>query len=170
MLIVWDQTRSPLALSAPTVKTAAEAPPSIDVRAPGKPLGILEEEERSAVNERLYKGLEEEKKRMGIAKILDKGAVTAPQGPAVKAIALKGSEALSAAWAAAGLPGGPPTVHFPEQMAIFLAGPPGCGIATIRHRKKFITVLYKDAGFDDASARVRAVALSLKPIVIKLAQ
>ncbi len=182
-LVVWDKTRAPIELIAPkagweggqaAVKAAAEAPPSLDVHAPGKPLEIIEEEERSAANERLYQGLEEEKKRMGIVKIIDKDAEAAPRGrspgdSAVKAIALKSSEALQTAWAAAGLPGEPPTIDFPKQMAVFLAGPPGCGIVTIQNRKKFVAVLYKDAGFDDASARVRAITPSPKPIVLKLA-
>ncbi|MDD5304945.1 MAG: hypothetical protein PHS14_17750, partial [Elusimicrobia bacterium] len=182
------------------------------------------EEERSAINERLYKGFEEEKKRMGIAQILEKdeegqklpsggrelmalqatpeaarldrgvaaarGAAKAkrqaapvgpsstasgkgassPYGSVVKAIPLKSAEALQAAWAAAGLAGEPPAVDFPGQMAIFLAGPQGCGIVDVQNRKKFIVVLYKDSGFDDASGRVRAVTLSPKPVVVKLAQ
>jgi anti-sigma factor RsiW len=170
------------------------------------------EEERSAINERLYKGFEEEKKRMGIAQILEKddeadkklpsggremmtlqaspeaakvdqgrATVAASRGaakakrreapaPAFKAIALKSAEALQAAWAAAGLPGEPPAVKFPGQMALFLAGPQGCGIVTVENRKKFIVVLYKASGFDDASARVKAVALSTKPVVVKLAE
>ncbi|PIR17000.1 MAG: hypothetical protein COV48_09140 [Elusimicrobia bacterium CG11_big_fil_rev_8_21_14_0_20_64_6] len=166
------------------------------------------EEERSAINERLYKGFEEEKKRMGIARIADKDAgderplasggrefmalQSSPQAPSlgragsvasirgaakakrasapiVKALTLKSPESLQAAWAAAGLPGEPPAVNFPEQMAIFLAGPNGCGIADVQNRTKFLVVLYKEAGFDDASARVRAVALSSKPVVVKFA-
>jgi hypothetical protein len=313
-LVVWDKTHTPTEFIAPkvgwdgdrvAVKSAAEAPPSIDVsgrlssmgaggqadagaagkadagaalegniaanepkqenaggagaklgasstfgkhlNAPGKPLGVLEdkapaapapaasapgaaadelaradgkdgsfkarnEEERSAINERLYKGFEEEKKRMGIAQILEKedddqklasggrdmmtlqaspesprldrkraaglssasarGAAKAKReaAPAVKAIPLKSAEALQAAWAAAGLPGEPPAVKFPGQMAVFLAGPQGCGIVAVQDRKKFIVVLYKAAGFDDPSARVRAVPLSPKPVVIKLAE
>jgi hypothetical protein len=165
------------------------------------------EEERSAINERLYKGFEEEKKRMGITSIMDKDAepenlptggrelmtlqaspeaarvdggrpVAAARGakakrqsaPIVKALTLKSSEALQAAWAAAGLPGEPPAVSFPDQMAIFLTGPQGCGIVEIQNRKKLIVVLYKNAGMDDAATRVRAVALSPKPVVIKLAE
>ncbi len=165
------------------------------------------EEERSAINERLYKGFEEEKKRMGIAKVMDKDAeeqnlpsggrelmalqsspeaprldrgasVGAVRGaarakrsaPVVKAIVLKSAEALRAAWTAAGLPGEPPAVKFPEQMALFLTGPSGCGISDVQNRKKLIVVLYKDAGFDDPSARVRAVTFSPKPVVVKLAQ
>lgn len=252
-LVIWDKTQTSPDIAAPragsdsekvAVKTAAEAPPSIDVSgrlassdelsdqnaktedagkleaastlgkhisAPGKPLGIAEEkapaapaaedkngaflarneEERSAINERLYKGLEEEKKRMGIARILEKDGEekTPPPGgrdtttlqatpeaarvraaPAVKALALKSAEALQAAWDAAGLPGEPPAVKFPGEMAVFLAGPAGCGIAAVQNRKKLIVILYKDSGFDDASARVRAVALSPKPVVVRLAQ
>ena len=301
-LVIWDRTHTPTEFIAPragwdnervAVKSAAEAPPSIDVSgqvaalegkaksledtvqsakkedsadkaaasstfgkhisAPGKPLEIAEsnvtsasgaggamlappsapaaaapaaaldqlepaeapkgvflarnEEERSAINERLYKGFEDEKKRMGIARIVDKDSevqnlptggrelmtlqaspeaarvdggrpVTAARGakakrqsaPIVKAITLKSSEALLAAWAAAGLPGDPPSVNFPDQMAIFLTGPQGCGIIEVQSRKKFIVVLYKNAGLDDAASRVRAVALSPKPVVIKLAE
>lgn len=314
-LVVWDKTRAPEELIVPragwdsekvAVKSAAEAPPSIDVSgqlasmdgrdqdladqasgsaesaaaneltaanakkedaaggkggalstfgkhisAPGKPLGVQEdepapaeggfarraapaapaaaapaasspaplaegggaylarsEEERSAINERLYQGFEEEKKRMGIAKIMDKdaeedklsgggrefmalqatpeaaqvgrarGSTAAVRGmakakagaPVVKALTLKSAEALSAAWSAAGLPGEPPAVGFPEQMAVFLAGPSGCGITDVQARKKFIVVLYKDAGFEDPSARVRAMPLSPKPVVVKPAE
>lgn len=293
-LVVWDKTRSPEELIVPrvgwdsekvAVKSAAEAPPSIDVSgqlsamdgrdqgsaesaaaneltaanakkedaagakggalstfgkhisAPGKPLEVQEadgpagpaaaapapsaladggsggylarsEEERSAINERLYQGFEEEKKRMGIAKIMDKdaeedklsgggrefmalqttpeaaqvgrarGSAAAVRGmakakggaPVLKALTLKSAEALSAAWSAAGLPGDPPAVSFPEQMAVFLAGPSGCGITGVQVRKKFIVVLYKDAGFDDPSARVRALTASPKPVVVKPAE
>lgn len=304
-LVVWDRTRPPEQIMAPrvgwdsevvSVKTAAEAPASIDLsaevasrdsrrtiyveeplaaakkedvagaktdvpstfgkhlNAPGKPLefeedkiasasgisgaGLSErsapaaasparnqfaptasgegyiarnEEERSAINERLYKGFEAEKKRMGIARIEDKdsgderplasggrefmalqsspeapslgransGGVAAvrgaakakrPSAPAIKALALKTPEALAAAWAAAGFPGEPPAVDFPGQMAIFLTGPKGCGIVDVQSRSKFTVVLYKDAGFDAPSARVRAVTLSPKPVVLKLAQ
>ncbi|MCR4295101.1 MAG: zf-HC2 domain-containing protein, partial [Elusimicrobia bacterium] len=138
-LVVWDRTLTKPDVLEPragwdsevvSVKSAADAPPSIDVSgalsamnasgdaaeprelaakkedaaddqlaapatlgknlsAPGKPLEIDEaeapaagegggamlarsEEERSAINERLYTGFEEEKKRMGIAKIMDR--------------------------------------------------------------------------------------------------
>ncbi len=278
-LVVWDRTLSKPDVLEPragwdsevvSVKSAADAPPSIDVSgalsamgaggkgvpesaaepqelqakkedaaddkpaapstvgknlsAPGKPLEIDEaaapapgagggallarsEEERSAINERLYKGFEEEKKRMGIAKIMDRdeGSDRLPSGgrefmalqaspeaarvegrpsiaavrgaarskagaPAVKALTLKSAEALAAAWAAAGLPGEPPAVKFPEQMAVFLAGPEGCGITGIQNRKKLLVVLYKASGFDDPSARVRPAALSSKPVVVKLAE
>ena len=305
-LVVWDKTRTPEELIAPragwdseivSVKSAAEAPPSIDVTgrlsalgardkdladgssartenaadeltapaakkedspakpstfgkhisAPGKPLEFQEpgsmaasagsglaapaspapssdsldhltgagggflarnEEERSAINERLYKGFEEEKKRMGIAKIMEKDAeegnlptggrelmalqaspeaarvdtgrtsVSAVRGakakrqsaPLIKALALKSAEALSAAWSAAGLPGEPPAVGFPGEMAVFLTGPAGCGIVDIQTRKRSIVVLYKDSGFEDASARVRAFPASPKPVVVKLAE
>jgi hypothetical protein len=192
------------ALSAP-----AASAPTQDRLEPSDGSGAFlarNEEERSAINERLYKGFEEEKKRMGIARIMEKDAesqdlptggrelmalqatpdatrvdsgVAAMRGgakakrqsaPLVKALTLKSAEALQAAWAAASLPGEPPAVNFPDEMAVFLAGPQGCGIVTIQNRKKFIVVLYKDAGFDDASARVRAVALSPKPVVIKPAE
>jgi len=299
-LVVWDKTQIPENIAAPragwdsetiTVKSAADAPPSIDVSgqlsamdsrgkapedesagdasaaneitaqsmkkedsaktgasstfgkhisAPGKPLELQEadaaapaaaapardqfeaaegksgavvarnEEERSAINERLYKGFEEEKKRMGINRIMDKdaepqnlpsggrelmalqaspeapsvddgrsvGRVSAVRGakakrqsaPLVKALTLKSAESLSAAWAAAGLPGEPPAVKFPDEMAIFLACPSGCGIVSVQNRKKIILVLCKDSGFDDASARVHAIPLSEKPVVIKLAE
>lgn len=293
-LVVWDRTVTKPDVMEPrvgwdsevvSVKSAADAPPSIDVsgalsamdaggtaaqpqelaakkedaampstlgkqlRAPGKPLEVAEapapapvipdaaltkdqsdvldnlpdapgagggmlarsEEERSAINERLYKGFEEEKKRMGIAKIMEReedsdrlstggrefmalqaspeaarvegrrasvGAVRgaaqakagAPAVPAVKVLTLKSAEALAAAWAAAGLPGEPPAVKFPEQMAVFLAGPEGCGITGVQDRRKLLVVQYKASGFDDPSARVRAVALSPKPVVIKLAE
>lgn len=154
-LVVWDRTRTPEEFVAPyvgwegdrvAIKSAAEAPASIDVsgalssmgtsggalgqaensaepqelkasaekagdpaatygkkyNAPGRPLGSADkltsgfsapaaapealaddaaggagyvarsEEERSAINERLYKGFEEEKRRMGITRIVDK--------------------------------------------------------------------------------------------------
>lgn len=200
------------AASEDSGKLAAPSNFGKHISAPGKPLGFVDEqapsspptedksttfsarneEERSAINERLYKGLEEEKKRMGIAKIIDKDAeiesspsggrdlpsVSAVRGatakraasPAVKALTLKSSEALQAAWAAAGLPGEPPPVNFHDQMAVFLAGSTGCGIVDVQNRNKFIVVIYKNSGFDDASARVRAIALSAKPVVVKLAQ
>jgi hypothetical protein len=205
------------AASAPAAAPAAPA-------APAKPADALDrvdadnaavsiarnEEERSAINERLYKGLEEEKKRMGIARILERDAddgkklstggremmamqdtpVAGPgrqaaasmrgsaaprakakrEAPAVKALALRSADALFTAWAAAGLPGTPPKVAYPEQMAVFLAGPQGSGIVSVQNRKKFIVVLYKDAGFDDAAARVRAVPFSAKPVVVKPAE
>lgn len=327
-LVIWDKTQIPEKISAPragwdsetiAVKSAAEAPPSIDVSgqlsamdargkglgdesaenraaaneitaqsvkkedsgkagasstfgkhisAPGKPLELQEadasapaaraggagfaalsapaataptpdhlepsdgsgafiarnEEERSAINERLYKGFVEEKKRMGINRIMDKdaepqnlpsggrelmalqaspeapsiesgpsstasgGGTSSPYGsvgrvaavrgakakrqsaPSVKVLTLKNAESLSAAWAAAGLPGEPPAVKFPDEMAIFLACPPGCGITNVQNRKNIVLVLYKDSGFDEASARVRAFPLSEKPVVIRLAQ
>ncbi|MDP3542722.1 MAG: hypothetical protein Q8T11_09690 [Elusimicrobiota bacterium] len=297
-LVVWDRTVTKPDVMAPragwdsevvSVKSAADAPPSIDVTgavsaenagqpqelaakkeeaampstlgkqlsAPGKPLEIAEdrapsapaaapsrlipdgalskeqsdvldnlpdatgagggamiarnEEERSAINERLYKGFEEEKKRMGIAKIMERdeesdklstggrefmalqaspeaarvdggrasiGSVRgaarskagAPAVPAVKALTLKSPEALAAAWAGAGLAGDPPAVNFPEQMAVFLAGPEGCGIVSVRSRKNTLLVLYKSEGFDEPAARVRAVALSSKPVLLKLAE
>ena len=301
-LVIWDRTHTPTEFVTPragwdnervSVKSAADAPPSIDVSgqvaaldgkarslentvesakkedsadkmsasstfgkhisAPGKPLEIAEsnatsasgsggaklaataaptavapaaafdqpepaeaqkdvflarnEEERSAINERLYKGFEEEKKRMGITSIMDKDAeienlptggrelmtlqaspeaarvdggrpvaaargakAKQPSAPIVKAITLKSSEALQAAWAAAGLPGEPTPVNFTDQMAIFLTGPQGCGIVEVQNRKKYIVVLYKGTGMDDAASRVRAVALSPKPVVIKLAE
>ena len=192
------------ALSAP----AASAPTS-DKLEPSDGSGAFiarNEEERSAINERLYKGFEEEKARMGIARIVDKDAeaqdlpsggremmalqaspeapsldrgrsVAAVRGakakrqsaPLTKALTLKSAEALAAAWAAAGLSGEPPAVKFPDEMAVFLACPSGCGIVSVPNRKKIILVLYKDSGFDDASARVRAIPLSEKPVVIRLA-
>ena len=166
--------------------------------APGKPVEVAEargagsgfkarnEEERSAINERLYKGHEREKKKMGIAKILEKesgdrddGAplareatardVTPEDGAIAKVIVLKNAETLQTAWAAAGLAGEPPAVDFPKRMALFLACPPGCGIVSVRTGKKILTVLYKDSGFADASARVRAVPASPKLTVLMLA-
>ncbi|MEK7383582.1 MAG: zf-HC2 domain-containing protein [Elusimicrobiota bacterium] len=198
-------------LSAPSgPAAAAPAPAPAPAAADGESSGYLarNEEERSAINERLYKGFEEEKKRMGIAKIMDKdaeedklssggrefmalqatpeparvgrarGSTAAVRGmakakggaPAIKALTLKTAESLQAAWDAAGLSGEPPAVDFPGQMAVFLAGPSGCGIVDVQVRRKFIVVLYKDAGFDDASARVRALALSPKPVVVKPAE
>ena len=53
---------------------------------------------------------------------------------------------------------------------MFLACPSGCGIVSVPNRKNIILVLYKDSGFDDAPARVRAIPLSEKPVVIRLAQ
>ena len=195
-------------------KGAPAAPAAAALDSDAKSYLARNEEERSAINERLYKNFEEEKKRMGIAQIVAKDADDKPERGradlmtlggtsetqslaksrsvaafrgqkngslgrakaktealvAVKALALKSPEALQAAWDAASLPGAPPTVKFPEEMALFLAGPRGCGIVSIQNRKKFIVVLYKDAGFDDASARVRAVTLSPKPVVVKLAE
>lgn len=283
-LVVWDRTvprpdeispRAGWDSETVAVKSAADAPPSVDVSgrvsslagsgganpgdeaaaktedaastlgknlsAPGKPLEFAEsaapaapaassferaqaepspgasgtftarnEEERSAINERLYQGFELEKKRMGIARIaekdseadnlplggrdlmalqaspeaprLDSGALGAVRGasarkakgassaPVVKALSLKSAEALAAAWAAAALPGEPPAIDFSKEMALFLACPSGCGIVDLQQRKKFIVVLYKESGFDDPSARVRAVALSAKPVVVKPAE
>lgn len=289
-LVVWDRTVPRQEMISPragwdsetvAVKSAADAPPSVDVSgrvssfaagakpddetsdkkenatndkarapstlgknlsAPGKPLEFAEsaapaaappsafegstaepvpgaggtftarnEEERSAINERLYRGFEEEKKRMGIARIaekdseadnlplggrdlmalqaspeaprLDSGAIgssraaaplrkakAARSAPVVKALSLKSAEALAAAWAAAALPGEPPAIDFTKEMALFLAGPSGCGIVDVQQRKKFIVVLYKESGFEDPSARVRAAALSPKPIVVKPAE
>ena len=198
------------ALSAPSAPAAA-APAAVEpAPAEGKDNAYLarSEEERSAINERLYQGFEQEKKRMGIAKIMDKdaeedklasggrefmaleatpeaarvdrgrakiGAVRGAKAkrqaaPVVKALTLKSAEALQAAWAAAGLPGEPPAVRFPEQMAVFLAGPAGCGIADVQNRKKFIVILYKNEGFEDPASRVRAVTASPKPVVVKLAE
>lgn len=208
---------------------AAAGPGAAAAPSPAAPTSVFEksaaeggsfvarsEEERSAINERLYKTLEDEKKSMGIVRIVEKDSEDQParergdvmtltaspepsrlnragamrgaaQGDklgslskskarakdaapvAVKAITLKSSEALAAAWGAAGLPGEPPAVDFPRQMALFLAGPRGCGITAVQNRKKFIVVLYKDSGMDDAS-RVRAVASSAKPAVVKLAE
>jgi anti-sigma factor RsiW len=201
--------------SAPQAPAAAAAPAATDALEPNAENGAFNarnEEERSAINERLYKGLEAEKKRMGIARILEpesdadkklstggremlalqaapenaradggRANVAAMRGasPAakmkreaapVKALALRSADALYTAWAAAGLPGGPPAVKFPGQMAIFLAGPQGSGIVSVQNRKKLIVVLYKDSGFDDPSARVRAVAFSAKPVVVKLVE
>lgn len=195
------------AAPAPAAAATAEADQLEPAEAPKGAFLARNEEERSAINERLYKGFEEEKKRMGITRIMDKDdeiqnlptggrelmtlqaspeaarvdggrPVTAARGakakrqsaPIVRAITLKSSDALQAAWAAAGLPGEPPAVNFPDQMAIFLTGPQGCGIVDVQSRKKFIVVLYKNAGLDDAASRVRAVALSPKPVVIKLAE
>ncbi len=193
---------------------AAAAPPNAETsfdKADGAPPSSFRartEEERSAMNERLYKGFEEEKKRMGIAKIIEKDSAdrparddsdsmelqSTPEAPSlhraaavrgakaakskakdggaasVKAIALKSNDALQAAWAGAGLTGEPPAVNFPEQMAVFLAGQPGCGIVSIQNRKKFIVVLYKDSGFESPAARVQAVPLSAKPVVVKPAE
>jgi len=285
-LVVWDRTIPQQELTQKigwesdtvAVKSAADAPPSIDLsgklssggsagladendkkkeaavaakglsgtfgknlNAPGKPVEISEdrvaaaapaesapaaegfaeatgkesfsarnEEERSAINERLYKGFEEEKKRMGIARIVDKGsepdnlpmggrdlmalqaspeaprldggAMKAMRGasavrgmakdsaPVYKALALKTPEALAAAWAAAALPGDAPEIDFSKDMALFLAGPSGSGIVSVQVRKKLIVVLYKETGFEDAAARVRATPASPKPVVVKPAQ
>ena len=190
--------------AAPAPPAAAAALKDIDSLEAGQggSLTARSEEERSAINERLYKGFEDEKKRMGIASILEKepdaekaqsggrdmmsmqsssrrASVASARGaakekaaaaPALKAIALKSADALQAAWAAAGLPGEPPAVNFSSQMAILLTGPAGSGIVTVQNRNKFIVVLYKAEGFDDSSARVKIVALSQKPVVVKLAQ
>lgn len=196
------------AASGPAAAAPAPSSPAPLAEGGGGAYLARSEEERSAINERLYQGFEEEKKRMGIAKIMDKdaeedklsgggrefmalqatpeaaqvgrarGSAAAVRGmakakggaPVLKALTLKSAEALSAAWSAAGLPGEPPAVSFPDQMAIFLAGPSGCGITDVQVRKKFIVVLYKDAGFDDPSARVRALTASPKPVVVKPAE
>ncbi len=203
--------RQAAAVSPAAPAAASPAPPSEKEPLEDKnaPLIARNEEERSAINERLYKGFEEEKKRMGIARIMDKdsegdrrasgqdvmalqaspeapaldrvdrapsksasarGALRAKaerSAPTLQALALRSADALFTAWAAAGLPGKPPAVKFPGEMALFLAGPAGCGITDVQERKKLIVVLYKNAGFDDASARVRAVPLSSKPVVVK---
>lgn len=109
---------------------------------------------------------------MGIVRIIDKdadeGAPRPSGGAPVRAVPARSAEALQAAWDAARLPGKPPAVDFAGRMAIFLAGPEGCGIVGIRDRKKAVVVLYADDGFKDASARVKAVALSDKPILLRL--
>jgi len=212
-LEVQEDGPSAMAGGAGARRAAADgpaAPAPASAATDGASSGYLarNEEERSAINERLYKGFEEEKKRMGIARIMEKdaeedrlpgggrefmalqstpeapqvgrarGSAAAVRGmakakggaPVLKALTLKSAEALSAAWSAAGLPGEPPAVSFPDQMAIFLAGPSGCGITDVQVRKKFIVVLYKDAGFDDPSARVRALTASPKPVVVKPAE
>ncbi|UPT73707.1 MAG: hypothetical protein M0D55_17935 [Elusimicrobiota bacterium] len=148
------------------------------------------------MNERLYQNFEQEKKRMGIAQIIEKGsdddgdarqiaalsAAPAPkpaararakakaQAASAKALALKSAEALTAAWTAASLAGEPPSVAFPKQMALFLACPGECGIVDVQERKRFIVVLYKGEGFPDPAARVRAVPVSAKPVVVKRAE
>jgi hypothetical protein len=219
--VVWDKTRAPEEMpahasgwegSAVAIKSAADAPPSIDVsarlsapdsgdatpsgapsthgkqlNAPGKPVEIGEEmtstggspefprdeEERSAINERLYRGFEAEKKRLGIARIIEPGGETdapgaAPDGSpvAVKALALKTPESLQAAWAAAGLPGEPPAVDFTAHMAIFLVGPSGSGIARVRERKTALVVTYGDSGFR-AAGRLKTAPRSEKPLILK---
>ncbi len=193
------------ALSAPA--TSAPTPDHLEPSDGSGAFIARNEEERSAINERLYKGFEEEKKRMGINRIMDKDAEpqnfpsggrelmalqASPEAPSldsgrsiasvrgakakrqsaplVKALTLKSAESLSAAWAAAGLSGEPPAVKFPDEMSIFLACPSGCGIVSVQNRKNIVLVLYKESGFDDASARVRAFPLSEKPVVIRLAQ
>ncbi len=311
-MVVWDKARGPVspertlwdgaetvAMDRVAVKTAAEAPASIDLSsrlgsagspeaaadkkedvantagvspagrraaAPGKPLEITEdaaslaavrgaggagaaggpaapsaavpsspaavdaaegtflarsEEERSAMNERLYQNFEQEKKRMGIAQIIEKdsededdagyaafrrqiaaeaeaapkrerklyGTIGAVRGrdkiaskakdapspedapaaapPPAKALALKSAESLAAAWGGAGLPGEPPAVKFPAEMAVFLACSTECGIVDVQERKRLLVVLYKETGYPDAAARVRAVPASAKPVVVK---
>jgi hypothetical protein len=204
---------TPGAASAPAAAPAREPASATPVE--GQSFQARSEEERSAINERLYKNFKEEKQRMGIASIIAKdsqsddqyarersdvmtlnaapesfrlnrtGWIGTMRGAAkkaklqesarakseapeagVKALALKSNEALQAAWGAASLPGEPPAVDFPHQMALFLAGPRGCGIVSVEQRKKSILVLYKDSGLDDAS-RVRAVAISSKSVVVK---
>ena len=106
----------------------------------------------------------------GVASVRGAARTKAKLGvPSVRAIALKSAEALAAAWAAAGLSGEPPAVAFPDEMALFLAGPSGCGIVDVNIRKNTIQVLYKGEGVNEPSARVRAVAASTKPVVVKLA-
>ncbi len=103
------------------------------------------------------------------AKFAAPAALAKPAAPAVNAVALKSASALQAAWTAAGLPGKPPFVDFSAQMAVFLAGPPGAGIVSVQDHNTSIVVLYKDSGFADAFARVRAVTPSQKPLTVKRA-
>lgn len=193
-----DAPSSQMDLSGNIASQKALSPASAPSAAAGAPIGASEEkldsftarneEERSAINERLYGQLESEKKRMGIVRLLDKetepaaarmvsrrAALSSVRGagrasaPAPKILILKNAESLQAAWTAAGLSGEPPAVKFSEQMALFLACPPGCGIVSVRTSKKRLTVLYKDSGFEDSSARARAVPFSDKPAVLRLA-
>lgn len=96
-------------------------------------------------------------------------APATPATPIVNAIVLRNAAALMTAWTTAGLSGQPPFVDFSSQMAIFLSGPPGSGIVSVQAHMTSIVVLYRDTGFDDAFARVRAVAPSSKPVIAKLA-
>ncbi|MBI3289174.1 MAG: zf-HC2 domain-containing protein [Elusimicrobia bacterium] len=224
-----DQATAPIASniagasSEPAAADRAEKETSMPRgKAPGKPMEFAEEqaggtgpdsflarseEERSAINERLYVELEKEKKRMGIAQILEKsderspasaqdvmvleatpaaprvdeggvlrkrgasalrGASSARQAASAKVVVLNDLEALKTAWDAANLPGDPPAVDFPRQMAVFLACPPGCGIVSVRSSAEAVIVRYKNSGFDYPAARVRAVPSSSKPTVLKL--
>jgi|CXWL01.1.fsa_nt_gi hypothetical protein len=160
--------------------------------APGKPLDAVEdkpasapgsanprtEEERSAINERLYQDLEKEKKRMGIVKIIEKDsdheaarpAAPIPAAPAPAVLILKDAASLQTAWTAAGLPGKAPSVNFPGQMAVFLACRTDCGVASARLGKKSLIVRYKASGFQNPAARVRAVPASSLPAVLKSAE
>lgn len=60
---------APAVSPAPTAVTAAD---SLEPMSKESSFNARSEEERSAINEKLYKGFEDEKKRMGIAKIVDK--------------------------------------------------------------------------------------------------
>lgn len=207
--------------AAPAAPPAAAAPAATQTAAvegaDGKVASSFlarSEEERSAINERLYKNFEDEKKKMGIARIIEKDADERSRadsgnddvmtlqatrgavglgGPAagsasargalkgktqakkkstpavmVKAIALKTPEALQAAWVGAGLPEQPPSVDFPKEMAVFLVCPGNCAIVSVENRKRFLVVLYKDS--DDYAARVKAVPMTSKPVVVKPAE
>lgn len=157
---------TPSRAAQPALGSPVEAAPSSDS------FSARSEEERSAINERLHETLELEKKKMGIVKVLDKSASVveepvAPRFPPPTALVLKDADSLRAAWTAAGLEGPPPSVDFPEQMAIFLVCQSRCGIVSLRPGKKILMVLYKDSGVDNAASRVLAVPASDKPIVLR---
>lgn len=182
-----DAPLSQLDLSGPPKTAERSAAANRQQSAPGKPLEVVEdkaapapgafnpsnEEERSAINERLYQGLEKEKKRMGIVKIIEKESdredfvPARPAAPAPAILILKDASSLQTAWTAAGLPGKAPSVDFPRQMAIFLACRTECGIVSARLGKKSLLVRYKASGYQDPAARVRAVPASTLPAVLK---
>jgi|CXWL01.1.fsa_nt_gi hypothetical protein len=158
-LVIWDRTRSPREVLNPlpdwdgggvALQSAAPAQPAA--------IGALQEtgldgRRRNALN--------------SVRGASAKTALAQIAAPVVNAISLKNAADLQTAWTAAGLPGKPPSVDFSAQMAIFLAGPPGCGIVSVQDHNTSIVVLYKDAGFNDAFARVRAVTPSPKPVTAK---
>ncbi len=186
-----DAPSSQLDLSGGLTKPAERrAAASSQKSAPGKPLEAVEdkaapapgafnprsEEERSAINERLYQDLEKQKKRMGIVKIIEIESghehiapPARPVAPAPTALILKNAASLQTAWTAAGLPKKAPSVDFSAQMAIFLACRADCGIVSVKIRKKSLLVRYKSSGVNEVSARVRAVPASTLPAVLKSA-
>lgn len=218
--------------AAPLKKQATEEPVFTAASDKGS-YHASSEEERSAINEKLYEGFEAEKKKMGIARIIEKsdeskdardrsladmmelrvpaaapavgdtgtaslaqvsavrGAVQPRQKAsramgalsgagaknadspasaapaAVRVVTARSADALSAAWIGAGLAGDPPKVDFSTQMAVFLAGPAGCGVTETYVGKKTVTVFYRLEGFTAPSARVAAVPASDKRVLLK---
>ena len=229
-------------VAAPPAPAPAAEEPAPAAAPAGKGFGSKEadsfsartEEERSAMNERLYEGLEKQKKSMGIARVIERdeeyvqeeavaglrsqlarradannplrvpesagsaaagrdaraksksgralsranvpvpaapgafgGGAAAKPAAGVRALRLTSAESLETAWAAAGLPGAPPPMKFGSTHAVFLTGPEGCGIVSVRSGGDRVVVVYRDSGFDDPAARVRALPRSRLPLVLK---